>query len=363
VAVGAALPGVGKSMVASNLAAAMAGLGRQVLLVDLNLTAPRQPVLFGVAPPDQKERPTGVRHIRLARPAGDLAVSSPAEVWRTALDRLGAMDADVVIVDLASHRRDDLWTSFATAERLLVTTGDPIALQASYEFLVEAAARAERRHGAGARAALARFAGGLIGNVAAAPEDAERFHAFARMVREQLGIPMISLGCVRRSNRIAQSSTTGRPLVARRGNDDDVRFFNQLAERISMDPVDDGGCVLDGPRPDGLPAVWPIDVDRYQRRHARFVVDWAATLVTADGPNAVRVCDVSQSGAAIETTLKLGVGDGGGLCFYQLDGQPTVEVAVRNVVPGMNRLGLAFVGDDEIAARLARAARARASTP
>ena len=62
-----------------------------------------------------------------------------------------------------------------------------------------------------------------------------------------------------------------------------------------------------------------------------------------EGPNAVRVCDVSQSGAAIETTLKLGVGDGGALCFYQLDGQPTVHVVVRNVVPGLNRIGLAFV--------------------
>jgi MinD-like ATPase involved in chromosome partitioning or flagellar assembly len=353
-------------MVASNLAAAMAGLGRQVLVVDLDLAAPRQSVLFGVPPADQKERPTAVRHVRLARPAGELGVSSPAEVWRLALDRLAMMDADVVIVDLASDRRDDLWTSFATAERLLVTTGDPAALQASYEFLFEAAARAERRHGAGARAALARFAGGLIGNVATAPEDAERFHAFARMVREHLGIPMTSLGCVRKSSRIAQSPMAGRPLVARRGNDDDVRFFNQLAERISMEPVDDGGCVLDGPRPDGLAAAPRIDVDRFQRKNPRFVVDWAATLVTAEGPNAVRVCDVSQSGAAIETTLKLGVGDGGVLCFYQLEGQPTVEVAVRNVVPGMNRLGLAFVGDDpatrDIPARLARAARERAST-
>jgi MinD-like ATPase involved in chromosome partitioning or flagellar assembly len=363
VAVGSALPGVGKSVVASNLAAAMAGVGRQVAVVDLDLAAPRQPGLFGVKPTADAERPTPVRHVRLARPAGDLAGAEQPDARRAVLDGLSTMDADVVIVDLASARRDDLWTSFATAERLLVTTGDTAGFQATYEFLAEAAARAERRYGAGARAALARFSGGLIGNAATAPEDAERFHAFARMVRESLGIPITSLGCVRKSSRIAQSVMAGRPLVARRGHDDDVRLFNQLAELMSMEVVNERGCALDAALPAPLPAAAPVDVARYQRKNPRFVVDWAATLVTAEGPNAVRVCDVSQSGAAIETTLKLGVGDGGALCFYQLDGQPSVEVVVRNVVPGMNRIGLAFVDAGETAARLARTARARASAP
>jgi MinD-like ATPase involved in chromosome partitioning or flagellar assembly len=363
VAIGSALPGAGKSVVASNLAAAMAGVGRQVAVVELELNAPRQPALFGVAPSAEAERPTPVRHVRLVRPAADPASLGQPDARRAALDGLAALDADVVIVDLTSARRDDLWTSFATADRLLVTTGDPAALQATYEFLAHALARAERRYGAGARAALARFSGGLIGNVATAPEDAERFHAFARMVREGLGIPITSLGCVRKSSRIAQSVMAGRPLVARRGHDDDVRLFNQLAELMSMEPVNDRGCALDGPAPDRLPPIPPVDVARYQRKHPRFVVDWAATLLTAEGPNAVRVCDVSQSGAAIETTLKLGVGDSAALCFYQLDGQPTVDVVVRNVVPGMHRIGLAFVGAAEVAAQLARTARARAAAP
>ncbi len=363
VAVGAALPGLGKSIVASNLAAAMAGLGRQVAVVDLDLTAPRQPGLFGVPAPVEAECPTPVRHVRLATPAGELAQAATGDARRAALDSLAALDADVVVVDIASARRDDLWTSFATADRLLVTTGDAAALEATYQFLVEAVARAERRHGDGARGALARFAGGLVGNIATAPEDAERFHAFARMVRDRLGVPIASLGCVRKSSRIAQSITMGRPLASRRGNDDDVRLFNQLAERISIEPANDRGCELDGPAPEALPAVPSMDVARYQRKNPRFIVDWAATLVTAEGPNAVRVCDVSESGAAIETTLKLGVGDGGALCFYQLDGQPTAHVVVRNVVPGMNRIGLAFVAAGDIPARLARAARDRASAP
>ena len=50
IAVGAALPGLGKSVVASNLAVAMAGLGRQVTLVELDAAAPRQHALFGIDP-------------------------------------------------------------------------------------------------------------------------------------------------------------------------------------------------------------------------------------------------------------------------------------------------------------------------
>ncbi len=368
IAVGAAAPGAGKSVVASNLAVAMAGLGRQVALVDLDPSAARLHTLFGVAPVNGAPRPTPVRNLHLAPAADELAVASDAAARRMAIDRLAELPADIVIADLGARAPDDLWNAFATAERLVVTTGDDPALQATYEFFRQAVRRAERRHGAGARATLARFTGGLIGNAAGQPEDAERFHAFARMVREELGIPLVALGCLRQSGRIAQSVATGRPLVARRGIDEDVRLFHHLAEILAVDPVAEGpedGCALDVQEPDVRPAAPApaIEVGRYQRKHPRFVVDWAATLLTPEGPNAVRVRDLSESGAAIETTLKLGVGDRGALCFYQLPGQPSVEVVVRNVVPGLNRLGLAFLDGGVLAAELARAARERASAP
>jgi MinD-like ATPase involved in chromosome partitioning or flagellar assembly len=355
IAVGAALPGLGKSVVASNLAVAMAGLGRHVALVDLDTAAPRQYALFGVDPAPDGERLTDIRNLRLASAVDRQGILG--------LDALGKIDADVVIADLGSGAPDDLWTSFAAAERLIVTTGEPAALQATYAFLHQAAARAERRHGADARAALARFMGGLIGNAATEPEDAERFHAFARMVRERLGIPLSSLGCLRKSGRIAQSVLMGRPLVARRGIDDDVRLFHHLAELLAVENTADNACALDGSPSESVAPAGPIDVARYQRKHPRFMVDWAATLATPEGPNAVRVRDVSESGVAVETTLKLGVGDRGVLCFYQLPGQPSLEVVVRNVVPGLNRLGLAFVDgqSDDTPAELTRIARERSS--
>ncbi|MES1205618.1 MAG: P-loop NTPase, partial [Pseudomonadota bacterium] len=63
IAVGSALPGLGKSVVASNLAVAMAGLGRQVALVDLDWAAPRQHALFGIDPAAEGGRLTGIRNL------------------------------------------------------------------------------------------------------------------------------------------------------------------------------------------------------------------------------------------------------------------------------------------------------------
>lgn len=364
IAVGAALPGVGKSVVASNLAVAIGGLGRQVVLVDLDVGAPRQHALFGVQAPGDLERPTGVRNVKLWPTAAVLARARDEEARRAVIDGLSRLDADVVIVDISETVRDDLWNFFATdAERLLVSTSDRAALAATFRFLQEAALRAERRHGAAARAMLERFSGGLVGNVGGG-EEAEVFHAFARLVRGELGIPLTALGCLRKSARIAESVAAGRPLCARRGMDDEVRAFHQLAEALMTEH--EGGpmtCALDGERPvvaaSGLPADLPAQLGRYQRRHPRVVVDWAATLEINGEPNAVRVCDVSESGVAIETMLPLRPGDTGLLHFYQLDDDLSIAVTVKNVIPSLNRIGLGFTRGGPGPTRIVREARAR----
>jgi MinD-like ATPase involved in chromosome partitioning or flagellar assembly len=373
IAVGAALPGVGKSVIASNLAVAIGGLGRQVALVDLDVRAPRQHALFGVQPPTDIERPTGVRNVKLWPAAAALRRAHDEEARRAVIEGLSRLDADVVIVDVGEPTRDDLWNFFATgAERLLVSTGDRAALAATFNFLKEAALRAERRHGPAARAMLERFSGGLVGNAGAGGEEAEVFHAFARLVRGELGIPLTALGCLRKSARIAASVAAGKPLCARRGMDDEVRAFHQLAESLVTERAETTAtCALDGERPvvaapalpgdhpADLPADLPALLGRYQRRHPRVVVDWAATLEIYGEPNAVRVCDVSESGAAIETMLPLKPGDSGLLHFYQLDDDLSIPVTVKNVIPSLNRIGLGFSGGGSAAARIVREARAR----
>jgi MinD-like ATPase involved in chromosome partitioning or flagellar assembly len=380
IAVGGAQPGVGKSIVACNLAASIAGLGRSVVVVDLDFQAPRQHGLFGVAPAEtglqawlqrRRERRdelaprTPVRNLRLLPCATALDTGTPEELRAAVLGELHDLDSEVVVVDLASASRDDLFDFFGErAFRLLVTSREPAALRATYAFLKGAAARAERSHGGEARTALAQFSGGLVGNGIDAPEHEETFHAFSRLVREHLGIPLPVVGCLRASERIVQSIVARQPLIVRRGIDDNVRELHHMAELImSDDGAGARSCPLEGAPIDVSAPPLPAELSGYARKHTRYPVDWAATLELSSGVTAVRVRDVSESGAGVETATRLCVGDAGVLHFDQLRGHPGVPVTVKNLVSLSNRVGLAFEERGRIPARVVAAARAAAARP
>jgi MinD-like ATPase involved in chromosome partitioning or flagellar assembly len=379
IAVGAAGPGMGKSIVASNLAVALAGLGPQVVLVDLDLAAARQQALFGLkrtAPGVQAflERridtlessltATGIRNLHLvtgATPASGRAL--PFEDRLALVEQLGRLDGDVVVVDVGAANRDDLWDFFATrALRVLVTNPDAGAIETSYAFLKAAALRAQARYGAGAREVLARFRGRLVGNNARAAEEAEAFHAFSRLVRDHLRLPLPVLGCLRGSERIAQSVEAQRPLLARRGLDENVRAFHAMAEALSTEGViSDDACDLGVEEP---PAVaggpLPVGLETYVRQHPRYPVDWAARLDLEGRAAEVRVIDVSFTGAAVEGVRDPRAGDRGTLTFHQLRGQPSLAVTVKNVVPSVRRIGISFDEPGELSSRLVAAASALA---
>jgi MinD-like ATPase involved in chromosome partitioning or flagellar assembly len=380
VAVGAAGPGVGKSVVASNLAVALAGLGPQVVLVDLDLAAARQQALFGIKRPspgvqafldrrietlESSLTSTGIRNLHLvtgATPSPGRAL--PAEEKLALIEQLTRLDGDVVVVDVGDANRDDLLDFFSTrALRVIVSGPETGALETAFTFLKSAVVRAEALYGARAREALARFRGRLVGNNARAPEQAESFHAFSRLVREHLGIPLPVLGCLRGSERIAQSVAAQRPLLARRGLDENVRAFHGMAEAIMMEGViSDDACELGTEAPPEVPGgPLPVELDTYVRQHPRYPVDWAARLELEDRRTEVRVLDVSLTGAAIEAGRGLRAGDRGALTFTQLPGQPTLVVTVRNVVPSVRRIGVSFDEPSELSSRLVAAASALAA--
>jgi flagellar biosynthesis protein FlhG len=380
IAVGAASPGVGKSVVASNLAVALAGLGPHVVLVDLDLAAARQQALFGLkrALPgvqawlDRKIETlessltsTGVRNLHLVTGATpEPGRTLPAELRYALADQLGRLDGDVVVVDVGATNRDDLFDFFSTrALRVFVSGAQPDAIETSFTFLKGASLRAEALYGPGAREALARFRGRLVGNNTRAPEEAESFHAFSRLVREHLGIPLPVLGCLRGSDRIEQSVAAQRPLLTRRGLDENVRAFHSMAEALMMEGVvSDDACELGTDEP---PAVedgpLPVDLGTYVRQHPRYPVDWAARLELEGRRTEVRVLDVSFTGAAIEVFSDLRAGDRGSLRFEQLQGQPSLEVVVKNVVSSVRRIGVSFEQPGEISSRLVAAASALAA--
>lgn len=378
IAVGAAGAGVGKSVVASNLAVAIAGLGRHVVLVDLDLGAARQQALFGVkrALPgvqawldgkietlESSLTSTGIRNLHLVTGAAPLTDRLSDERKLELMQQLSHLDGDVVIVDVGAANRDDLLDFFAVgALRMLVSGPERGAMETAFAFLKGACVRAEARYGATAREVLARFRGRLVGNNTRTAEEAESFHAFSRLVRDHLGIPLPVLGCLRGSERIAQSVAAQRPLLARRGLDENVRAFHAMAESLmSEGVVSDDACDLAG---DGPLAVdegpLPVDLRSYVRQHPRYPVDWAARLEIEGRKTEVRVLDVSFTGVAIEVFVDLRAGDRGVLHFEQLQGQPALEVVVRNVVPSVRRIGVSFVDPAETSSRLVAAARALA---
>jgi flagellar biosynthesis protein FlhG len=380
IAVGSADAGAGKSVVASNLAVAIAGLGRHVVLVDLDLGAARQQALFGIkhALPgvqawldrkieslDSSLTSTGIRNLYLvtgatALPRGPLPPDQKRELMR----QLAHLDGDVVIVDVGRANRDDLLDFFsAGALRMLVSGPDRDAMETSFAFLKGAALRAEARYGTSARAMLARFRGRLVGNQTRTPEEAESFHAFSRLVRDHLGIPLPVLGCLRGSDRIAASITAQRPLLARRGLDENVRAFHSMAEALMSEGiVSDDACDLGATDPvDVARGPLPVDLRTYVRQYPRYPVDWAARLEIDGRKTEVRVLDISFTGAAIEVFLDLRAGDHGRLHLEQVQGQPVLDVVVKNVVPQGRRIGISFEAPGEVTSRLVAAASALAS--
>jgi hypothetical protein len=102
----------------------------------------------------------------------------------------------------------------------------------------------------------------------------------------------------------------------------------------------------------------PVDLRSYVRQHPRYPVDWAARLEIEGRTADVRVLDVSFTGVAVEVFQDLRGGDRGRLHFEQMQGQPALEVVVRNVVPTVRRIGLSFEEPGETSSRLVAAASA-----
>jgi flagellar biosynthesis protein FlhG len=384
IAVGSAGGSVGKSVVASNLAVAIAGLGQHVVLVDLDLAAAQQQTMFGIKRPlpgvqawlDRKIdtleaslTSTGIRNLHLITGAAPMAERSlPADQKRDLIRQLYNLDGDVVVVDIGSTNRDDLLDFFSIrALRVLVSGPEREAMETTFAFLKGATLRAANRYGAGAAQALARFRGRMVGNNTRTPEEAEAFHAFSRLVRDHLGIALPVLGCLRGSDRIAQSVAAHRPLLARRGLDENVRTFHSMAEALMSDgavsEASGEACDLGSETPVTVArGPLPVDLRSYLRQYPRYPVDWAARLKLADRETEVRVLDVSFTGAAIEVSSEVRSGDRAWLHLDQLQGQPALEVVIKNFQPALRRVGVSFDEPGEVSSRLVAAASALAAT-
>jgi len=282
---------VGKSIVAANLAIALAGLRARVVLMDLDLRRPTQHKMFGIASPvsglralleaevdtmEQALTPTSVRNLFLVSAHGARPPEHPArpEQQHLLLQQIWELDANIVIADVAHDAGDELVDLFALgALRLGVSAPDPRAIGRAYNFfkaevireldhvagntpegveLIAAlsAPRPEplagwmaRRQGrpevhATLTRALSAFAGRLVGNRSQNGHEADQFHAATRVMSDYLGITVPVLGVLDASDHLALGAGTGRPLLLGSGIDHNVRLMHSMAEQILVD-IDD----------------------------------------------------------------------------------------------------------------------------
>jgi len=161
-AVGGGKGGIGKSVVASSLAAALAGTGRRCALIDADLGGANLHTLLGVSRPrrhlshlwtgevrslEELMVPTSVPNLWLV--SGDqalLEMANPKHHQKEKLFRhIRGLDVDEVVLDLGSGTAFNVLDFFLLAQRqIVVATPEPTAIENAEHFLRAALHRSLR---------------------------------------------------------------------------------------------------------------------------------------------------------------------------------------------------------------------------
>jgi flagellar biosynthesis protein FlhG len=289
ITVGGGKGGVGKSIVASNLAVAIAQMGQPVVLADLDLGAANQHLLLGLdqcpagvrtlleGKPDELKgalTPTAIPNLSLL--AGTGAVVGAANVSHQSklklIRRLRALDAVVVIDVGAGVGYNALDFFLLGGQKLVVTTPQVTAIHDAYSFMKGAVLRMLRQQaetsvesrciepalksGEGDKVIdvlsrlreenaavadkvfglLANFGAHLVGNQVEEGSQAGIFPPVARMMRDYLGIDVPVLGWLRMAGVVGRSVNEQRPLMLGRPSEQS-RMIRQIAEALLAEDV------------------------------------------------------------------------------------------------------------------------------
>lgn len=293
IAIGGGKGGVGKSLISTNLAVAMAKLGARVAMLDADLGAPNLHTMFGITRPQRTVedflagRSSALAEVALQTPipnlrlicgaGGALGSANPSfQSKQRLLDQLGRLDADCLVIDVGAGVDLNTIDFFNAADtRLVVMVPEITSLQNGYAFLKFALFRRLQRASANLRAAekvtaafgkevfeigsamdkvstffslledevpelvasfrllLDEFNAQLVGNMLHRPEDRNSLFAMQRMIRERLGIPIEVAGGLRHNTNIRTSVNTGRPFATNALHaDPDSAEITQLAARL-----------------------------------------------------------------------------------------------------------------------------------
>jgi flagellar biosynthesis protein FlhG len=322
-AVGGGKGGVGKSLVVSSLACAIAGGGRRCTVIDADLGGANLHTLLGVAPPPRTLShflsgevrsladlmvPTSVPNLSLvSADRALLDMANPKHCQKEKLLRhVRGLDVDEVLLDLGGGSAFNVLDTFLAARRgIVVTTPEPTAIENAEHFLRAAFYRSLRAitgHPE-VRAAILRVkqdrsaprigsARELIARVEqidppAAKLLAERAQAFAPLLlvnqvesaahrqvgpelaergRERLGVSIDYVGCLHADPSVREAVARRRPIAQLFSRSTFSREIGALAERLLREDWRAPGARSDVRSTLSLP---PVDLARpgaYLRR-------------------------------------------------------------------------------------------------
>ncbi|MGF1468320.1 MAG: P-loop NTPase [Sandaracinaceae bacterium] len=342
--VGGGKGGVGKSVVAANLAIACAELGFRTVLVDADLGAANQHSLFGIDRPglslqslldrdvaslEEVTVPTGVSRLFFIPGIGAIPGAANLRHARKlkVLRHLAGLDAEVVVIDVGAGVSFNVLDFFERGDvRLVVTTPQLPAMQNAYCFLKAAVYRflektiadqAERdalralirrsetdrfrelrgrAQAAGACLDLyfervtAGFEARIVGNMRERPIQRRVFDALSRMAEDFLDIRVPVAATLGLDRAVHESVSRRRPFLLSHPRHPDARAMRALAESLLTVDVDAIRRRRITERPPPLPPPVPLAAPDEESRFGVPLVPYlrSGERVAVDHPVLVR---------------------------------------------------------------------------